>query len=108
MKNSESFKQFILDQLAGLEVVARSMFGGVGLYSEQYFFGIIASDVLYLRVDETNRREYERARMKPFKPYKDRPSTMKYYAVPASVLECAPDLEKWARSAISVAKRAKT
>ena len=72
------------------------------------FFGIIASDVLYLKVDDANRPDYERAGMKPFKPYKDRRGKTNYYAVPTAILECAPDLERWARSAIAVAKRAKS
>jgi DNA transformation protein len=105
LRNSESFKQFVVDQLAALDVTAKSMFGGTGLYSGGHFFGIIASDVLYFKVDDTNRGEYERAGMEPFKPYDDRPGTMSYYAVPPSVLECAPDLERWARTALQAAKR---
>ena len=105
LRNSESFKQYVLDQLEGLNVTARSMFGGCGLYSTGGFFGIIASDVLYLKVDETNRGDYERAGMKPFKPYPDRSGTMSYYAVPVSVLESQPELENWARAAIRVAAR---
>ncbi|HJR61917.1 MAG TPA: TfoX/Sxy family protein [Vicinamibacterales bacterium] len=82
------------------------MFGGVGLYSEDLFFGIIASDVLYLKVDDTNREMFEQAGMKPFMPYPGRPGTMKYYAVPLAVLESAQELERWARASIAVARRA--
>jgi DNA transformation protein len=106
LRNSESFTRFVIDQLESLDVTPRSMFGGCGLYSGENFFGIIASDVLYLKVDQTNRPDYDRFGMKPFKPYSDRPGTMSYYEVPASILECAPDLEKWARAAIRVAQRA--
>ncbi len=63
------------------------MFGGVGLYSDDTFFGILAADVLYFKVDDTNRRQYEQADSKPLKPYADRPMTMSYYDVPASVVE---------------------
>ena len=41
------------------------MFGGVGLYHRGVFFGIIAGDTLYLKVDDTSRREYESAGMGP-------------------------------------------
>ena len=37
------------------------MFGGVGLYHADLFFGIIARDVLYLKVDDVNRPDYEAA-----------------------------------------------
>lgn len=106
LKSSDSFKQFVLDQIAGLDVRARAMFGGTGLYSGAHFFGIIARDRLYLKVDSTSRARYEKAKMRPFRPYPDRSGTMQYYEVPVSVLESALDLELWAREAVSVAQRA--
>ena len=81
------------------------MFGGVGLYYRGLFFGIIARDVLYLKVDDRNRPDYRRAGMKPFKPYRDRPGTMQYYAVPLEVLESALDLAAWARKSVAAAER---
>jgi DNA transformation protein len=80
------------------------MFGGTGLYRDGLFFGIIARDALYLKVDDTNRQDYERAGSGPFKPYEDRAGTMQYYAVPLDVLESAPELVAWARKAVSVAR----
>ena len=80
------------------------MFGGVGIYSGDVFFALIARDVLHFKVDDTNRAEYEIAGAKPFKPYADRAMTMPYYAVPVSVLENEEELSKWAKRAIAVAK----
>src|SRR5947209_12218423 len=106
MKVSDAFKSFVLDQLEELgDVVPRSMFGGVGLYRRGVFFGIMAGDALYLKVDDGNRAEYERAGMKPFKPYRNRPGTMQYYAVPLDVLESPIDLTRWAREAVAAAWR---
>ena len=106
LKVTDAFRTFVLDQLDGLEdVVPRAMFGGVGLYCRGVFFGIIANDVVYLKVDDTNRRDYERAKMPPFKPYPDRSGTMEYFAVPIEILEHASDLEAWARKAVDVGKR---
>ena len=94
----------MLDQLADLgDVTARRMFGGVGLYCVTLFFGIIAGDELYLKVDDTTRGEYEKAGARPFRPYANRPVTMQYYAVPLEVLESAPELVKWAKAAVAVA-----
>jgi DNA transformation protein len=102
-----AFRQFVLDQLAELgDVAARSMFGGAGLYAGGIFFGIISRDVLYLKVDAATRGAYERAGMRPFRPYADRPTTMQYFAVPAGVLESAPELTRWAKTAVQVAQRA--
>ena len=106
LRSSEGFRQFVLDQLEALDVRAQSMFGGTGLYSGEYFFGIIARDRLYLKVDKTTRARFVKAKMKPFRPYPDRAGTMQYYEVPVSVLESGAELERWAREAVSVARRA--
>ena len=106
MAVSEGFKSFVLDQLAELgDVTPRSMFGGVGLYCRAVFFGIIAGDVLYLKVDETNRPDYQRAGMQPFRPYPNRPGTSQYYAVPVAVLESALEISAWAQKAVAAAER---
>jgi DNA transformation protein len=103
---SDAFKSLVLDHLELLgNVTARSMFGGVGLYYAGTFFGILARDALFLKVDETNRGDYERAGGKAFKPYADRPSKMQYYQVPLEVLESPRDLTAWARKAIAAAER---
>jgi len=108
MRVSPSFKSFVLDQLDGLGgVTARPMFGGVGLYRNGVFFGIIARDVLYLKVDPITRGDYERAGAAAFKPYLDRPGTMQYYAVPLDVLESAFELTAWAQKAVDAAERGK-
>ena len=106
LKVTPAFRAFVLDQLDDLgDVVPRAMFGGVGLYCRGVFFGIIARDVLYLKVDAGNLPDYTRAGMKPFKPYADRSGTMRYYAVPLDVLESTRDLVEWARKAVAVAER---
>src|SRR5262245_6238999 len=90
MRNTNTFKDYVIDQMAAVpSLTPRAMFGGIGLYSGELFFGILASDVLYFKVDDSNRAEYEKAGMQPFKPYADRPMTMGYYAVPATVIEDA-------------------
>ena len=106
LKVSEPFKRFVLDQLAELgEVTPRAMFGGVGLYCRGVFFGILARDVLYLKVDDRNRADYERAGSTPFTPYPNRSGSMRYFAVPVGVLENGSELAAWARKAIAAAER---
>jgi DNA transformation protein and related proteins len=103
---SDAFKSFVLDQLDELgDVSSKSMFGGVGLYHRGVFFGIIARDTLFLKVDAHNLGDYMRAGMKPFKPYPDRSGTMRYYSVPLNVLESPMDLAEWTRKAIEAASR---
>jgi DNA transformation protein len=107
LASSESFEAFVLDQLAAVgDLLPRKMFGGVGLYSKGMFFGIIANDVLYLKVDDQTKGRYLAAGSKPFKPYADRSGTTRYYAVPVDVLESAPELTRWVNEAVAVAARA--
>jgi DNA transformation protein and related proteins len=105
--STSSFETFVVDQLSSLgNVTSRKMFGGVGLYSDDLFFGLIARDQLYLKVDDRTRRSFEEAGCTPFRPFLDRPGTMKYYSVPLEVLESAPALVEWAGRAVAAAARA--
>jgi DNA transformation protein len=106
LASSRAFESFVIYQLSGVgDVVARKMFGGVGLYCAGVFFGLVARDDLYLKVDDETRGAFETEGAKPFKPYADRPVTMQYYAVPLAVLESAPELVRWAKRAIAAAAR---
>jgi DNA transformation protein len=102
---SASFRDYVVAQLEELgDVTPRAMFGGIGLYRRGVFFGIIAGDVLYFKVDDGNRLDYERKGAQPFRPYANRPS-MKYFAVPVEILESAHDLAAWARKSLRAATR---
>lgn len=100
---SKGFREFVLDQLSGIRGLrTKPMFGCVGLYANDVFFGILADDVLYLRVGKEARAERERAGARPFQPYPDKPQVSNsYYHVPPATLEDAAQLEAWARDAIA-------
>jgi len=107
MHVSDGFKALVLDNLSGLEeVVPRPMFGGLGLYCRGVFFGIVAADVLYLKADDELRAEFEQAGATAFKPFVNRPMSMKYFSVPTAILESPPDLLVWARQSFLIASRA--
>jgi DNA transformation protein len=104
LKVSEGFRDFVLDQLSDVkDLRAKSMFGGVGLYSGDVFFGILAADVLYFKVGDANRADYTRVKSKPFAPYPGKPS-MNYFTVPISVVEDRELLPRWAARSIDVAR----
>lgn len=79
------------------------MFGGIGIYLDRVFFALIADDVLYFKVDDSNRGDYEAAGMGAFRPYPDKKTTMSYYAVPVEILEDDEQLSAWGRKAYDVA-----
>jgi DNA transformation protein len=109
MPVTPSYRQYVLDQLSRvtMNVRARSMFGGVGLYAGSYFFALIARDTLYFKVDESNRGDFERRGMGPFLPFGDQREIMHYYEVPADILEEPEALAAWVEKAVEVARRAK-
>jgi DNA transformation protein and related proteins len=107
---SPSFRTFVLEQLSRLDsrVRARSMFGGVGIYSGQLFFALIDDDTLYFKVDDSNRPDFVARRMRPFQPGGPAGETMQYYEVPPDLLEDAEALRSWVDKAVEVARRKRT
>jgi DNA transformation protein len=81
------------------------MFGGVGIYGGDLFFALIADDTLYFKVDDSNRPDYEAVGMKPFQPYGPGSEGMRYYQVPADLLDDPDALRPWAEKAIAVAAK---
>ena len=108
MAVTQTFLAYVLEQLGGLpRLRSRRMFGGVGLYGDDLFFGLVDEDTLYLRVDERSRADVATRGSRPFQPFKDKPElSMSYYDVPADVLEDAEELTEWARRALRVAAAA--
>ena len=107
MPVSSSFRTFVLEQLSRVipRIRARSMFGGVGIYAGDLFFALIAEDTLYLKVDDSNRRDFEVVGMGPFLPYGDERDKMQYYQVPGDLLDDPEALCPWAEKSIAVAAR---
>jgi DNA transformation protein len=105
MTISGEFLNYVLEQLSALRgVTSRRMFGAVGLYCEGVIFGLIASDVLYFKVGDGNRADYESRGMRPFRPFADKPGvSMSYFEVPAEVLEDREECAVWARRGVAVA-----
>lgn len=108
MAVSDTFLDYVIEQLEGLgRVRSKRMFGAVGLYAGELFFGLIDDNALYLKVDDSNRGDYVARGMRPFQPYRDRPDlVMGYYLVPADIIEDPDELADWARKALRVAAAA--
>lgn len=99
------YLEYVLEQLAALGALRwRRMFGGIGLYSGDLFFGLIDDDTLFLKTNESNSAEYQARNMPRFMPPTDRPmSPFGYHQVPADVIEDAEMLADWARRSVAVA-----
>lgn len=100
----DSFKEFVLDQLAALpEVRARAMFGAHGLYQGDRFFAILDEGRLFFKTDAASQTDYIQRGMEPFR-YESRGKklTMSYHEVPTEILEQPTELVAWAIRAIKI------
>ena len=110
MNAGAEFLEHVLEMVKPIGAVrARRMFGGYGLYHGDLFFGLIADDTLYLKTDAANRAQFERAGSVPFRySRRSKQTTLGYYSAPEEALESPQLMERWARSAVECALRART
>ena len=81
-------------------VVCRRMFGGVGLYQGEVFFGIIHGSRLYFKTDATTESLYRQRKMQPFRPTAKQ-TLRTYFEVPPEVIEDPEELVIWAERAVN-------
>ena len=99
--------ELICDALEPLgPVTARRMFGGHGLFIDGLMFGLVAGDVLYLKVDSINWPHYEAADLPRF-TYQRQGKTiaLSYAEAPAECLEDSEVALSWAGAALAAAMR---
>ena len=108
MAVSEGYLTYVLDQLRPIVpgIRVKRMFGAVGLYATDLFFAIVDDDVLYLKVDDTTRPEYEARGMPPFRRF-ELHASMNYSQLPEEILEEREALQLWTSRALDVARSAK-
>ncbi|MCH8127962.1 TfoX/Sxy family protein [candidate division KSB1 bacterium] len=107
MPKSNEFVDYLLERLEPFgQVTARAMFGGYGIYHNQLMFGLVADDMLYLKVDNINRKEFEERKLQPFVYVKQgKAMKMSYYQVPEEALDNSDETCRWAELAYSAALR---
>mgnify|MGYP000194579378 CR=1 FL=1 len=105
MAISPEYREFLEDQFASFGPIAiRRMFGGAGLFRDGLMFALVAADTLYFKVDDTNQADFEARNMEPFTSLrKSKPASLRYYQVPAEILEDPLELRPWAEKAFAVA-----
>lgn len=89
-------------------VRSRRMFGGHGLYLDDFFVAIIADEQLYLKTDAENRDRFLAEGCEPFTfQQKDGETvSMSYYRPPEEAMESPSLMQPWARLALDAALRA--
>ncbi len=109
MAVSESYREFVLEQLKRIQSVTwRKMFGGVGIYSGDAFFALLDNDTLFFKVDDQTRPDYESRGSKPFQPFGSGSPPMRgYFELPADILEDPDLLGIWMHRSMNIASRPK-
>lgn len=90
-------------------ITSRKMFGGYGFYKDDVMFAIVTHDVLYFKVDDVTKPDYEKHNSKPFTyDRKDgKETTISFWEVPVLVMDDTTLMPKWVDAAVSAALRAK-
>jgi len=106
---SGEYEMYVLEQLGRITpVTGRRMFGGLGIYADGLFFALADDDALYLKVDASNRADFERIGSAPFAPFGVGGATMHYWLLPGDIVEDADALRPWVEGAVAVARAAKS
>ena len=105
MSTSTDFMDFILDQLTNWRIVrVKRMFGILGLYVDDLMFGIIAKEVVFLKVDKSNIAKYLEVEAHPLKLFKKNNEVPSFYEVPVEILEDAEQFALWAEESLNIQK----
>lgn len=97
--NTDSFLDFVLEQLAALPGLrCKRMFGGHGLYSGAAFFGLVFDGRLYFKTHPDTLAEYLEQHAAVFAP-SEKQVLKNYREVPVDILEDSERLSLWARKA---------
>jgi DNA transformation protein len=109
MPSPNDFITYLLDLLHPLGPVrAKRMFGGFGIYLNDWMFGIVVDEVFYLKADDRNRKDFEAQNLPPFTyQKKGKEITMSFYPAPADAMEDGELLCQWAKGSLEAAKRSR-
>lgn len=89
-------------------VNVRRMFGGIGIYADGTMFALAHEGLIYLKVDDGNRGDFEREGMSPFAytAKNGKRAVMSYWRLPDALYDEPEDLARWAARALDAARRA--
>lgn len=102
--NKDDYAAAVIQELTSLgQVMSKKMFGGIGLFLDGVMFAKVSGDsVLYFRVDDSNRADYEQFGTEQFDS-ENKKKGMPYYQVPAPIIEDEDQFIDWAQTAHKVA-----
>lgn len=107
MKNTEEYIQYITELIEPYgDCEVKKMFGSLGIFKDGVCFGGIMENVFRLKVNDSNRADFEAYEMKGWQ-VPGKKMIMSYYEVPIEVMENKTELMTWMDKAYSIAVEAK-
>ena len=95
----------LFEQVGG--VSAKRMFGGHGLFRDGLMIGLVADEVLYLKVDAETEPLFIEQGLSPFEFQRgDKVVAMSYRQAPEEALDNSEAMNPWAQRAVGAATRA--
>ncbi len=86
----------------------RRMFGGHGVFHDQLMIGLVADNILYLKVDEQSKPLFVDRDLEPFMyGKKSKRIAMSYHQAPEEALEDPGVMREWAEYAYEAALRSR-
>ncbi len=114
MAVSPEYKAFLEELFEPLgPIKTKSMFGVDGVFASlpdgDLMFGLIARETLYLKVDDSNRADFEEENKRPFvfESKTGKQDVASYYELPESLYDDPDAFVDWARKSFDVALRAR-
>lgn len=114
MPVSPEYREFLEELFEPLgSIKTKSMFGVDGVFMKlsdgDLMFGLIANETLYLKVDDTNRPDFEEEGKRPFvfESKNGKQDVQSYYELPEALYDESDVFTDWARKALDVALRAR-
>jgi DNA transformation protein len=89
-------------------ISSRRMFGGYGVFYDGLMIGLVADDMLYLKVDLESEATFKEHGLPQFKYSKaGKMVGMSFYLAPEEALDDPTEMQEWAKLAYGAALRAK-
>lgn len=105
MSRRSEFVQFVIEQMSFIEGLrVQAMFGGYGVYQDDFIFALIVDDRLYFKSDPIIRGEFEAKGLSPFTYIaRGKSVTMQYFETPPEVFEEPEAMRDCVQKALRVA-----
>ena len=108
MPAKDKFVEFCIERCGLLgSIDSKYMFGGWCLYCDGAVFALVADGALFLKGDEKIIPEFTVHGLEAFRPFRDKPDTMKYFQAPLEIFEDDDALRRWVGGSVAAGQRAK-